>query len=51
MNITIIDGQGGQPGTQLIKEILAHFQNISITAIGTASFYHKQKYYHLNDSM
>ena len=35
MNITIIDGQGGQLGTQLVKEILAHFQNINITAIGT----------------
>ena len=35
MNITIIDGQGGQLGAQLVKEILTHFQNIGITAIGT----------------
>lgn len=37
MNITIIDGQGGQIGAQLIKEILAQFQNITVTAIGTNS--------------
>lgn len=35
MNITVIDGQGGQLGSQLIKEIAAQFQNITITAIGT----------------
>lgn len=35
MNITIIDGQGGQLGAQLVKEISAQFQNIKITAIGT----------------
>lgn len=35
MNITIIDGQGGQLGAQLVNEISAHFQNVSITAIGT----------------
>lgn len=35
MNITIIDGQGGQLGAQLVKEISARFHNISITAVGT----------------
>ncbi len=35
MNITIIDGQGGQLGAQLVKEILAQFQDVSVTAIGT----------------
>ena len=35
MNVTIIDGQGGQLGAQLVKEITAKFQNINLTAIGT----------------
>ena len=35
MNITVIDGQGGQLGAQLVKEITARFQNINLTAIGT----------------
>ena len=35
MNITIIDGQGGQLGAQLVKEITARIQNINLTAIGT----------------
>lgn len=35
MNILIIDGQGGQLGSQLIKAITAQFINISITAVGT----------------
>lgn len=35
MNVTIIDGQGGQLGAQLVKEISARFENINITAIGT----------------
>jgi hypothetical protein len=35
MNIAIIDGQGGQLGAQLVKEITAKFQNINLTAIGT----------------
>ena len=35
MNIIIIDGQGGQLGAQLIKEITAQFPNKRITAIGT----------------
>ncbi len=35
MNILIIDGQGGQLGAQLVKEITAKFKNIELTAIGT----------------
>ena len=35
MNITIIDGQGGQIGAQLVKEITTRFQNVNLTAIGT----------------
>ena len=35
MNILIIDGQGGQLGGQIIKAILANFQNLNITAVGT----------------
>jgi hypothetical protein len=35
MNIVVIDGQGGQLGAQLIKEILAGFPEIDLTAIGT----------------
>ena len=37
MNILIIDGQGGQLGSQLIKSIKANFSNINITAVGTNS--------------
>lgn len=35
MRIVIIDGQGGQIGAQLVKEILNQFSNIELTAIGT----------------
>ena len=35
MNILVIDGQGGQIGAQLIKEITNKFENINLTAIGT----------------
>ena len=35
MNIVIMDGQGGQLGAQLVKEITAQFPNEKITAIGT----------------
>ena len=35
MKITVIDGQGGQLGAQLVKEISSNFSNISLTAIGT----------------
>ena len=35
MNILVIDGQGGQLGAQLVKEITARFKEISLTVIGT----------------
>lgn len=35
MNVVVIDGQGGQLGAQLIKEILAIFSDIDLTAVGT----------------
>ena len=35
MNIVIIDGQGGQLGAQLVKEILTQFPQTDLTAIGT----------------
>lgn len=35
MNILVIDGQGGQLGSQLIKEITVQFPNNNLTAIGT----------------
>ena len=35
MNIVVIDGQGGQLGVQLVKEISSKFQNVTVTAIGT----------------
>lgn len=35
MNVTVIDGQGGQLGAQLVKEISAQFQDVNLTAIGT----------------
>ena len=35
MNIVVIDGQGGQLGAQLVKEISSKFQNVTVTAIGT----------------
>ena len=35
MNVVIIDGQGGQLGAQLVKEISTRFENINLTAIGT----------------
>ena len=37
MNVIIIDGQGGQLGARLVKEISANFQNITLVAIGTNS--------------
>ena len=37
MNVTIIDGQGGQLGAQLVKEIGAQFPDINLIAIGTNS--------------
>mgnify|MGYP003293996671 FL=1 len=35
MNILIIDGQGGQLGAQLVKEIVSRFKDVRITAVGT----------------
>ena len=35
MNVVIIDGQGGQLGAQLVKEITAEIPGCAITAIGT----------------
>ena len=35
MNILIIDGQGGQLGSQIVKSVLANFKDVRITAIGT----------------
>ena len=35
MNVLIIDGQGGQLGSQLIKEITARYPDTDITAVGT----------------
>ena len=35
MNILIIDGQGGQLGSGLIRSILNRFNNVTIRAVGT----------------
>ena len=35
MNILVIDGQGGQLGSQIIKELLLKNFDIQITAVGT----------------
>ena len=35
MNILIVDGQGGQLGAQLVKEIVSRFDDVQITAVGT----------------
>lgn len=35
MNVVVIDGQGGQLGAQLVKEISLQFPNVDIIAIGT----------------
>ncbi len=35
MKVVIIDGQGGQLGAQLVKEINTQFPDITLTAIGT----------------
>ena len=35
MNVVIIDGQGGQLGSQIIKAVLARYPDIDLTAIGT----------------
>lgn len=33
--ILVIDGQGGQMGSQIIKEIAGQLKNVQITAVGT----------------
>lgn len=33
--VLVIDGQGGQLGSQLVKELLSRFPDIRITAVGT----------------
>ncbi len=35
MNILIIDGQGGQLGGQLVKAVLANFENHKVMVVGT----------------
>ena len=35
MNITVIDGQGGQLGARLVKEILTQLPDAALTAVGT----------------
>ena len=35
MNILVIDGQGGQLGSQLIKTMVSEMKELDITAIGT----------------
>ena len=37
MKIVVIDGQGGQLGAGLVKEIIARFPECSLTVIGTNS--------------
>ena len=34
-NILVIDGQGGQLGSQVVKELLSRFPELQITAVGT----------------
>lgn len=35
MKITVIDGQGGQLGAQLVREIRAELPKLTLTAVGT----------------
>lgn len=35
MRILVIDGQGGQLGSQIVRELLGRFSDIQITAVGT----------------
>lgn len=35
INILVIDGQGGQLGSQMVKELLLRYPGIQITAVGT----------------
>jgi len=34
-NILVIDGQGGQLGSQIVKALLQNFPEVRITAVGT----------------
>lgn len=35
MNILVIDGQGGQLGSQIIKAVISRYPDIKLTAVGT----------------
>ena len=35
MKVLVIDGQGGQLGSQVVKELLAKYPDLQITAVGT----------------
>lgn len=35
MNVLIIDGQGGQLGSQIIKAVISRYPDIDLTAVGT----------------
>lgn len=35
MNVVVIDGQGGQLGAQLVKEIVGQFPDLNLIVIGT----------------
>ena len=35
MNVLIIDGQGGQLGSQIIKAVISRYPDIGLTAVGT----------------
>ncbi len=35
MNILIIDGQGGQLGSQIIKTVISRYLDVDLTAVGT----------------
>ena len=35
LRLLVIDGQGGQLGSQIVKELLAKFSDAQITAVGT----------------
>ena len=37
MNVLIIDGQGGQLGSQIIKAVISRYPDIDLTAVGTNS--------------
>ena len=35
MNVLVIDGQGGQLGSQIIKAVISRYPDIDLTAVGT----------------